>query len=150
MKIRTLVITLALVIGSFTPALAQSGEKVTLSASEVPPATTEYKIGYFAIDVRNTRVIIELDSNTGAMKQIVYTDNTAFTCPTNGVVVPAAADKATKMISGLNSKADMRAESLEKRIYKQLQADGCLVGAITGTPRGPEMEALHFVFAGTR
>lgn len=140
MKSLTLFIVTALFIAS--PALAQ--EKAVLATPVAAPSVTEYSIRYFAIDVENSRILIELKSNTGELKQVTYSDSAPVTVPvtvtnpdgtttTTDTVTPSD-KKATNMIIALN-KANLSVKSLQRRIFEALIADGHLSGSVTGTPR---------------
>lgn len=135
MKIRLFIVASALFMVATVPSIAQ--EKVVLSAPQVAPSVSEYSIRYFAIDVENQRIVLELKSNTGTLKQVVY-ENSAPVMGTNeqgqSIVVTPSDNKATNMIVALN-KANLTIKSLERRIFEQLIADGHLSGSLTGTPK---------------
>jgi hypothetical protein len=89
-------------------------EQITLNAPIAKPSVTDYRIGYFAIDVSNQRLIVELVANDGTRLMHVW-------------------EEAGALIGALNV-ANLTTKSLERRIYERLIADGVLAGAVTGTP----------------
>jgi hypothetical protein len=136
MKVRHFLFLAVTLVAVFTTT-ARAQEKAVLAVPVVAPSVTEYSLRYFAIDLENQRILIELKSNTGELKQVVYVNSApvSTTNPDGTVTVTPSDNKASTLISALNSKADMRAKSLEKRIFEQLMADGHLAGVVVGTPR---------------
>lgn len=92
-------------------------EKLTLAAPQTFPSILDFSVERMDLNRRDSRIHIEVISNTGVRKEHDY----------------VGADAMTKMIA-LN-KANLSIKSLERRIIEQLQADGVLpAGTISGTP----------------
>lgn len=111
MKRRTFLgLILALVIAG--PSFAV--EQVNLSS---PVTISSYKIVMLKLDIREQTITIILHNVDANKDEIfLYTGATALT-----------------MMNQLN-KANLTTNSLQKRIFERLIADGKLVGTISGTP----------------
>lgn len=89
-------------------------EQITLAAPVNRPSVTDYRIGYFAIDVTHQRLIVELVANDETRLMHVW-------------------EEAGALIGALNV-ANLTQKSLERRIYEKLIADGVLAGTVSGSP----------------
>lgn len=91
-------------------------ELLTLTTPVPTPTRTGYSVRRLDLDWAAPRVYVELAGNDGRILSHVYT----------GV-------EATGLMVTLN-KANLTANSLQKRIFTKLIADGVLAGAVTGSP----------------
>jgi hypothetical protein len=89
-------------------------ELITLTTPE--PSTISYKVSQLHFDWPGALIVIGLVGDDASIKTHTYT----------GAV-------ATTLMVALN-KANLSTKSLQKRVIEQLQADGVLVGTISGTP----------------
>lgn len=136
LRLRSLIIASALVASAARPAIAQPQEKVTLAAPQQAPAVTEYTLRYFAIDLENQRILIELKANTGELKTVIY-KNTPAVLDGQGNVVTPADNTATTLIVALNT-ANLSTRSLKRRILERLIQDGHIAGTASGGPPDPD------------
>lgn len=123
-----------------TTSAAWAQEKVVLNEAIVKPAVTEFSIRYFAIDLEHERVLIELKSNTGELKQVIYQNSAPATTTTidasgKSVETVTPSDfKGRLLIRALN-RANFSLRSMEASIHDRLIKDGYIVGVVAGTPR---------------
>lgn len=91
-------------------------ELVTLTAPIVPPTLTTYRVVMLAMDWDAATITIRLKGTNGETK----------TCGYQGAT-------ATTLMTSLN-KANLTANSLQRRVLAQLITDGEIAGAISGSP----------------
>lgn len=91
-------------------------EQIDLTAPVTQPSILNYIVSCLSLDWSNARITITLQDNTGASIVLSYTGATA-----------------TALMVALN-KANLTANSMQKRIFTQLIADGKLSGTVSGVP----------------
>jgi len=91
-------------------------EIVTLTAPIVPPTLTTYRVVMLSLDWDSASIAIRLKGTNGETKFCGYQGATALS-----------------MMTTLN-KANLTANSLQKRVLTQLISDGEIAGAISGSP----------------
>jgi len=90
-------------------------EKITLTTPIVKPNLTNYTISEIILDWENSRITIQVKSDTGEYLVKTYEGN----------------DAKNKM-TALN-KANLSVRSLNQRVFDILIADGVFAGNVTGT-----------------
>lgn len=91
-------------------------EQIDLTTPIQPPSVANYSVESLLLDWGGAKIIIVLKDNTGALVTFTYTNSTA-----------------TNLIVALN-KANLTSNSLQRRIFTQLIADGKLSGTVSGSP----------------
>ena len=91
-------------------------EQIDLSVPVAQPTIANYIVSSLNLDWDNARIVINLRDNTGQISTFAYTGATA-----------------TALMVALN-KANLTSNSLQKRIFTQLIADGKLAGTVSGAP----------------
>lgn len=99
-------------------------ETITLSAPVSKPSRTAVSLDRITIDVRQKSVLIQWVGDDGEPGSAAYP-----TPAPQGVSQPTGA----VLISTLNT-ANLTANSLVKRVFTRLIADGYLFGTVAGTP----------------
>lgn len=89
-------------------------EQITLTAPVVRPNTTKYTLSELILDWENSRIIVQLKSDTNTM--LVHTYD---------------GDVANTLLIALN-KVNLTVRSFNQRIFDRLIADGVLVGNVAG------------------
>jgi hypothetical protein len=95
-------------------------ELVTLTAAEVPPSNTRYKLDTLTLNLTQNTIAVHLVGENGEVKDAVYGPSTSPTGAT--------------LLSSLNT-SNNTSTSLVKRVYQRLIADGVLAGSISGSPQ---------------
>lgn len=115
---RILIITLA--FGLLTLGLTLQGqEAVTLTAPIVKTSTSSCALDSMVLDVARSRITVLLTCNNG---DLVTKQYDGFTTPTGAT-----------LLSSLNVSANSAGNSLIKKVYARLIADGVIAGTVTGT-----------------
>ena len=91
-------------------------EQITLTTPVPAPTRTGYHVKRLDLDWDDARIYVELRGNDGQILAHSY-----------------EGAEATSLMVTLN-KANLTANTLQKRIFTKLIADGVLVGSITGSP----------------
>ena len=91
-------------------------EQIDLTTPIQPPSVANYTVGTLVLDWTNARIFITLKDNNGVDAVFSYVGS-----------------QATNMMIALN-KANLTNNSLQKRIFTQLIADGKLSGSVSGSP----------------
>ena len=93
-------------------------ETVTLTAPIVKPATSSCALDTVLLDVKGARILVTLACNNGDTLTKQYD---SFTTPTGAA-----------LLSTLNVSANSAGNSLIRKVYARLIADGVVVGSVTG------------------
>lgn len=91
-------------------------ERISLTTPIAPPTRATYTLKRLSLEPLDERVYIELVGNDGKTLEHTYTGT-----------------EATVLMVVLN-KANLSTNSLHKRLFTKLIADGVLAGAISGSP----------------
>ena len=91
-------------------------ERVDLTTTITPPSISNYSVSSLLLDWANASIVVRLVDNNGLIVQFDY-----------------SGANATALMVALN-KANLTSNSLQKRIFTQLIADGKLSGSVSGTP----------------
>jgi hypothetical protein len=95
-------------------------EQVDLAVPITRPSTTNFKLERLNLDFLTGAIHIQLLGPNGEALSAVYDANTNPT--------------GASLITALNT-ANLTSNSLAKRIYTRLIADGYLAGTVSGTPQ---------------
>lgn len=91
-------------------------ERLDLTVPETTPAITTYAVTYLCLDWSNARITVEFTGTNGEKKAHSWEGATA-----------------TTLMVALN-KANLTANSLQRRVLAKVTADGVLAGTVSGTP----------------
>lgn len=113
MKLRLILLALL----TLTP-IAGAQEAVTLTTPIAKPATSSCTLTSLYLDIAATRIVATLSCNNGDQITKQYD---SFSTPTGAT-----------LLSSLNVSANSAGNSLIKKVYARLIADGVMAGTVTG------------------